>query len=244
MRWKSQLCLAFTAAMLAAQSAVAQPLEAPAVARAAAEAVISSVNAGTVETLTVDEGGEFRQGDVLARLDCALHEAELASLRAEHDAALIRSRALDQLLARGSAGHAEVAAAKAIAVAAGAKANKAEVMVRGCTILAPFDGRIAEYSVNAFEYVETSQPVLSIVSSGKPDLEIIAPDTWLSWIVPGQAGKVQFEAMAGTFDIVVTGIAPVVDPVSQTVKLSAGFDSAAGGVLPGMSGRARFETGQ
>jgi len=241
--WKHELAYCFVALWLTAATAVAQPFTAPAVARAEAEATVSSVIAGTIEALPFDEGNEFLAGDALARLDCSLYEAEAASFRAEHEAALTRSRALDQLLARGGAGRAEVETARAMAAAASAKVDSAEVRLRGCTISAPFDGRIAEYEVNSFEYVEPSQPLFSIVSSGKPDLEIIAPDNWLRWIAPGKSGQVQFEALAGTFDIVVTSVSPVVDPVSQTVKLSAAFKTEADGVLPGMSGRVQFEEG-
>ncbi len=241
MRLNQRVGFACVALLIFSTVAFAEPATAPSVARAEAQATLASTIAGTIEDLPFAEGSEFAKGDVLARFNCELYSAEAKALRAELQAAESRSSALEQLLERGAAGRAEVQATKALALAATANLETAEVRMKGCTITAPFDGKIIEYTANAFEYVQPSQPLVSVVSFGKPELEIIAPDTWLLWIAKGTTGQVQFEAAVGTFDIVITGIAPIVDPVSQTVKLLAAFQGDASAVLPGMSGLVRFE---
>jgi len=242
LQWHLQSRSIFSILLFFSAPAHAQQVKAPSVARASAEATLSSSIAGTVEALPFKEGAAFRAGDVLVLLDCALLEAEVAVTRAEQMAAQSRRKAIEMLFARGGTGRAEVEAAEASSKAAEAKAEIAAVRVKGCTISAPFDGRVLEYAVNPHEHVEPAAPVMLIVSSGKPELEIIAPDTWLRWVAPGMTGQVQFEAALGTHDVVLAGIAPVVDPVSRTVKLSARFESKADGVLPGMSGLVIFES--
>jgi len=237
-------CIGSVGILVGTTPAVAESVTAPSIARANAEATLSSVIAGTIVALPIDEGGDFREGDILARLNCELQEAEAAALSAEQEAAQSRSIALERLFKRGGAGRTEVEVAKSMTTAATAKLKSAEVRLKGCVITAPFDGKLSNYAVNTFEYVEPSNPLFSIVSSGKPDVEIIAPDTWLRWIAPGMVGQVELEAAVSTFDIVVTSIAPVVDPVSRTVKLSAAFQGNANGVLPGMTGRVKFEASQ
>jgi multidrug efflux pump subunit AcrA (membrane-fusion protein) len=78
--------------------------------------------------------------------------------------------------------------------------------------------------------------MLSIVSSKIPDLEIIAPEEWLNWLKPGTRGELRVEASREVFAVTVKSIAPVVDPVSRTVKLTGTFDGDTTGLLPGMSG--------
>lgn len=237
-------CIGAAAILVGGAPAFAEPVTAPSIARANAEATLSSVIAGTIVALPIDEGGDFGEGDILARLNCELQEAEAAALSAEQAAAQSRSSALERLFERGGAGRTEVEVAKSMTTAATANLKSAEVRLKGCVITAPFDGKMSNYAVNTFEYVEPSKPLFSIVSSGKPDIEIIAPDTWLRWIAPGMVGQVELEAAVDIFDIVVTSIAPVVDPVSRTVKLSAAFQGDPNGVLPGMSGRVKFEASQ
>ncbi|MDQ2095167.1 efflux RND transporter periplasmic adaptor subunit [Rhodalgimonas zhirmunskyi] len=222
-------------------AAFAETVGAPAVVRAEATAIISSVVSGRINELPYEEGAEFKEGDVLARIDCAVLDAETEALRAEKDAAFSRSNSLQRLLRSGGIGKAEVEAAEAMSLAAEAKLTAAKITLKGCVIEAPFDGKLSEYSVNRYEFVEQSKPMFSIVSSGKPELEIIAPDTWLRWIAVGKTGQIQLDAAVGTYEISVTGVAPVVDPVSRTVKLSAVFTGNASGILPGMSGRVLFE---
>lgn len=148
---------------------------APAVVRAEAEAQLSSSLSGMIEALPVDEGAAFSEGDLLARLDCAVQRAEAEAATADHQAAQAEFDVRKALLARGGTGEVQVAVAKAQAAATKARQRLAEAVVSKCDIVAPFDGRVVETSVNEFEYVESSQALLTIVSSGRPELEINAP---------------------------------------------------------------------
>jgi RND family efflux transporter MFP subunit len=214
----------------------AQELTAPSVIRAQAEATLSSSVSGPISRLHVDEGESFKAGDILAEVDCAIYQSEAAAARAEADGAMALATSQEVLFSRGGSGQLEVDVAKAEAVAATARAETAELRVETCTIRAPYDGRVVEHAVNTFEYVETGQPMLSIVSSKLPDLEIIAPADWLNWLKPGTRGELRVEASREVFVVSVKAIAPVVDPVSRTVKLTGTFDGDTTGLLPGMSG--------
>lgn len=158
---------------------------------------------------------------------------------------IIRLPALISLPARhcsrGGLGRVQVDVAKAHAAAARARQRLAEAIVLGCEIKAPFGGRIVEIAVNEFEYVEPSQPLLSIVSTERPEVEISAPSVWLRQIEVGSTGHVRFDEATHSFPIQITGIGATVDPVSATIKLTAAFKGSVEGILPGMSGRASFE---
>ena len=198
---------------------------APSVVRAKAKAEFSSSLAGTIVALPFKEGSAFSKGDVLATLDCAVQRAQAEAAAADYQAARADFDAREALLARG----------------ARARQRLAEAVVEGCEVKAPFDGRIVEVSVNEFEYVEPSQPLLSIVSTERPEVEISAPSVWLRRIEVGSTGTVRFDEAADSFQIQITGIGATVDPISATIRLTAAFKGSVNGILPGMSGRASFE---
>lgn len=214
---------------------------APAVVRADAEAQLSSSLSGTIEALPFNEGSAFLEGDLLVRLDCAMQRAEAEAAAADHQAAQAEFEVRRALLARGGTGEVQVAVAEAQAAATKARQRLAEAVVSKCEIVAPFDGRVVDISVNEFEYVEPSQALLSVASSGRPELEINAPAVWLRWLNIGSEGRVEFEEVDGTFAVRVSSIGAAIDPVSATIKVTAEFQKETPKILPGMSGMVVFQ---
>ncbi|GED21231.1 efflux RND transporter periplasmic adaptor subunit [Halomonas halmophila] len=231
----------FSTGLSAQQAGSEEGGEVPAVVRAQDEAEFSSILAGTVKALPFKEGETFAKGDLLVELDCDEQLAQVQAASADYQAASAEYRSRQALLDRGAIGRVEVEVARARAAEARAQRQLAQARVSGCEITAPFAGRVADLSVNAFEYVEPSQPLLHVVSTQKPTVELQAPAEWLRWIEEGTQGRVRFDAAEGWFDIRITGIGATVDPVSKTVDLTAAFQKKVPGILPGMSGIARFE---
>jgi RND family efflux transporter MFP subunit len=221
---------------LSPMASMAQEFTAPSIVRAEAEATLSSIISGTIQALPFEKGAEFSAGEELASLDCSIYLSESVATRAEQEAAMIAANSLQALFARGGIGQLEVDVAKAEAAAVSARAQIAQSRADACHILAPYDGRVAEHSVSAFEFVDPGQAVLSIVSTGVPDLEIIAPADWLAWVKPGVKGRLRLEGKEGELSVTIDMLGPVVDPVSRTVSMTAVFDGKVEGILPGMSG--------
>ncbi|MCV6594923.1 MAG: efflux RND transporter periplasmic adaptor subunit [Silicimonas sp.] len=223
------------------QCASAQDRTAPAVVRAEAEATLSAALSGVIAKRPFEEGAAFAAGDVLIALDCAIPEAEAQAALAGQNSAEAQYQALAALAERGGTGRTEVAIAKADAAAARARARAAELRLAGCTVIAPFDGYVSEYAVNRHEYVQASEPLVSVLSSARPEIDVIAPADWLRWIKPGSTGRLRLDATGRDYAVTVTGIGASVDPVSRTVKLTAGLTEAAPDILPGMSGLVGFD---
>lgn len=221
--------------------AYAQDRTAPSVVKAEAEATLASVLAGTILELPFDLGDRFGKDDLLMRLDCSIQEAEAAAARSESEAAQVDFVARSALLARGGIGRAEVQVAAANAAATQAVVERAEAILDGCELRAPFDGYVSDRLVNRYEYVQSGEQMLSIVSAERPKLQIIAPSVWLRWMKPGQRGRFRLEAAEGDFTVSVSTIGATVDPVSRTVTLEADFDGDVRQILPGMSGLVQFE---
>jgi RND family efflux transporter MFP subunit len=225
-------------AVCGASPSGAQQVEfaAPAIIRADAEALFSSSLSATVEELPFESGQEFEQGDILVKLDCAVQRAQADAAAADHQAATAEFASAAALLDRGGTSRVRVTVLEAQAAAADARKNVAQAVVDGCVIKAPFDGRIVETVVNEFEYIAVGEPILSIVSTTRPFVEINAPSAWLKFVDIGSSGVFESMEQEESYSAVVSSVGATVDPVSSTVVLKARFEDPEIAVLPGISG--------
>ncbi|WP_284243443.1 HlyD family secretion protein, partial [Neomesorhizobium albiziae] len=109
-----------------------------------------------------------------------------------------------------------------------------------CVIKAPFDGRIALMRAHAHEIPDRTQPLMQVVGEAELEIEMLLPSQWLRWLKAGVVFDFSIEETGKSLPAEVTRIAAVVDPVSQTVKVTGRFTGTREGVLPGMSGPAKF----
>lgn len=63
------------------------------------------------------------------------------------------------------------------------------------------------------------------------------PSRWLVWLKPGHSFQVAIDETGKTYPAKVQRIGARVDPVSQSVKLSAAIDGKFPELIAGMSGR-------
>jgi len=209
-----------------------------------AEAILSSEIGGRILELPVDAGERFAKGDVLVAFDCSFHQAELRAARAELTRA---ARTLDnkQQLARlNSIGQLEVALAEADVAKARAQVQTRQLYVDRCRLTAPYDGRVVERPVNAYETVGKDQELLSVIAEGGLKVRLIVPSRWLAWLEPGQRFELMIDETGGSHAAEVTTIGARIDPVSQTLPLEGKLldtEREAPRLLPGMSGTARFD---
>jgi len=198
---------------------------------------IASEVGARISRIGVAEGGRFRAGQVLVALDCSMQQAQLQKARAVLAAAentYQANRRLEELCSVGKVeleqSQAEVAKAKADVAASGVTLSK-------CTIAAPFAGRVAEQKAREQQYVQPGQPLLDILDDTVLELEFIVPSRWLVWLKPGYAFQVSIDETGKTYPAKVQRIGARVDPVSQSVKLSATVDGKFPELIAGMSGR-------
>jgi len=205
------------------------------------QAIVSAQLDAQIEHLPLKDGDPFSAGDLLARFDCALHEAELAAAKAERNSALKTLENSRRLAALNSIGELEVQLAEDALAKAVAKQRSARIIVDRCTIRAPYDGRVVETLVHQHESVKRGQELLSILDDSALEVRIVVPSTWLLWLKPGT----HFALAVDETGLVRTGSVNVIgariDPVSQTIKLRGLLDGPPAGLLAGMSGTATFK---
>jgi RND family efflux transporter MFP subunit len=205
------------------------------------DAVLSSELAAPIAELPLHPGDGFSAGDVLVRFDCALFEAQLRKAEATASGASETYAVTKRLAALHSAGELEVAQADARAREAEAEAAYLQATVDKCTIVAPFDGRVARRLKQPYEYVTPGNPLLEIVDTGALELQLLVPSGWVSWLKPDTTFTVHVEELDADFPAHVTRIGSIVDPVSQSISISGQLDRSDALLLPGMSGWALFQ---
>lgn len=203
-------------------------------------AISSELNARIV-AMPFREGNAFKAGATLVEFDCQRIKAELAAAVAAHK---LHRNALDtvqQLHKLGSAGQYNVRQAQFEMEKSAADVDNLKAKQATCIVKAPFDGIIGERLAAAHEVVSPNQPLLRIVDIATPELHLIVPSSWLSWLTSGKPFTVTIDETGTTHKATVRNVSGAVDPVSQTVRVIARIDGAAGAVTPGMSGTARFQ---
>ena len=209
-----------------------------------AEAILSSEIGGRILELPVDAGERFAKGDVLVAFDCSFHQAELRAARAELTRAQRTLDNKEQLARLNSIGQLEVALAQADVAKAQAQVQTRQLYVNRCRLTAPYDGRVVERPVNAYETVGKDQELLSVIAEGGLKVRLIVPSRWLAWLEPGQRFELTIDETGGSHAAEVTTIGARIDPVSQTLPLEGKLldtETEAPRLLPGMSGTARFD---
>ena len=204
--------------------------------------VTLSVDLGTrILALPLRESDRFKVGDTLVEFDCERLMSEWRAADAERkgaEANVNNSRKLVSM--RAAAGH-DLILASALRDKAAANADSIAIRMKQCKILAPFDGRILDLPVRAFETPAANQPVMRIVDDQHLEIDILTPSLALRFLKSGTAFTITLDETGQTYDGIVERIGASVDATSQTIKVTGTFakkngDTLLPGILPGMSG--------
>lgn len=190
-----------------------------------------------VSHLPIPEGGSFRAGQTLIGFDCSLQQAQLNKARAALGAAEKTWNANKRLNELNSVGKVELEVSEAEVAKAKAEVASNTAVIAKCAVPAPFAGRVAEQKVREQQYVQPGQPLLEILDDSVLELEFIVPSRWLAWLKPGYGFQVKIDETGRIYPAKVQRLGARVDPVSQSVKLSAAIDGKFPELIAGMSGR-------
>ncbi|MCR1767266.1 efflux RND transporter periplasmic adaptor subunit [Burkholderia glumae] len=201
---------------------------------------VSSEIAAKIASLPFRDGDTFRAGQTLVTLDCSLFSAQLRKAQADAEGARELLDTNRKLQALHSIGELEVQQAQAKQKASAADVAYMQATVRKCAITAPFDGRVSKRSASPQQFAEPGKPLLTIIDTSHLELKMIVPSKWLAWLKPGHPLSVQVDEVGKTYPAKVARIGARVDPVTQTVDVTAALNGGAPELLPGMSGWATF----
>lgn len=190
-----------------------------------------------VNRLPIAEGARFRAGETLISFDCTLQHAQLNKAKAALAAAEKVLQANHRLSELNSVGKVELSNSEAEAAKAKAEVAFNATILSKCSVAAPFAGRVAEQKVREQQYVQPGQALLEILDDTALELEFIVPSKWLVWLKPNQKFQIAIDETGKTYPAKVQRIGARVDPVSQSVKLSAVIEGKFDELIAGMSGK-------
>lgn len=190
-----------------------------------------------VNRLPVAEGAHFRAGESLIHFDCSQQQAQLNKAKASLVAVEKTWQANRRLNELNSVGEVELSVSEAEVAKSKADVASNAVVLSKCSVAAPFSGRIAEQKVREQQYVQAGQPLLEILDDSALELQFIVPSKWLVWLKPNQSFQVAIDETGKTYPAKIQRIGARVDPVSQSVKLSAVIDGKFNELMAGMSGK-------
>jgi RND family efflux transporter MFP subunit len=212
------------------------------VVRAEALTTVSSELVARITSMPFKTGQPFRAGDVLLTFDCRRYEADLRAAEAEVRTQAITVETNRQLLLHKAAGTNDLELAEAKHAQAMASADSLRVRTSQCVINAPYDGRVVERTADVFEMPQANAPLLTIVKDGQLEIDLIVPSQWAVWLQPGFAFPFRVEETGTTHAARLLYLGAVVDPVSQTMKVTAILVEPSPMIRPGMSGSAELRS--
>lgn len=204
--------------------------------------VLSSELAGKITQLPVREGDRFKQGQTLVKFDCDPQLAQLKKTKAVLLAAQKTYAVNIRLLKLNSIGQLEVDLAAAEVAKAQADIQMVKATLKRCAITAPFPGRVAERFVNRYQYVKAGEPLLDILDDRRLEIVLWVPSPWLSWLKPETPFAVFIDENQTQYPAIVEKIGARIDAVSQSIKIFGVIDGQFNDLIPGMSGRALFDS--
>ena len=204
------------------------------------KAVISSEIAAKINNIPFKSGDRFKKGDLLVGFNCSFYRADLASAEAAYQSKQNIFKNNKELLALNAMSEIDVSISESEMQVARADRTMRAIRVGQCKIKAPYGGRVIEIAVNEHEIVSADKEILSILNDSELEIELIVPSNWLTWLSIGEIFTFLIDETGKTLNAKVIKMGAVVDPVSQTIRLTGRFEEELDGVLSGMSGTAQF----
>ena len=211
-----------------------------------------------VDTVLVRPGATVRKGEVLATLDC--REASAAtkaiaararSLDARQQAVAHEATRTQGLLNGGfvSPNEAEQKNAQSTSEAAQVESERANLArssldVGDCVLRAPFNGEIAQRSVDPGAFVRPGNTIVTVVQRDTVRLTADAPEMDFDVVPAGTKVAVHIYATAKDVAGTITRRSPAADPSTRTVHFEIDLPDPNRAIPVGTTGEVRIEVGE
>ncbi len=204
------------------------------------KARVSAEAMGRIVWLCCDEGDAVQAGQVVARIDTALNQAQVSQAQAQLDQAERDLARLQKLVESGAATEAQLEAARTRRDAAAAGLAQALALMRKTTVKSPIGGEVARRYVTTGEVAAPGQPIFDLVDISKVKAVAGLPERDFSHMKEGQETEVRVDAWPGErFAGTVERIGLVAGP-ARTFPLEVTVDNGDRRLRPGMVGEVQL----
>ena len=208
-------------------------------------ALHAEVEGPVVET-RVREGGYIGAGDLLVRIDSTLYELRVRQARAQLEQA--QAEYEDKILFDDRIEDPEVREARArqARIRVGldqreAALEEARYELAKTAIRAPFGGRVANLAVTPGTRVSAGDSLATIVDLSQIDIDAEVLHSELPLVEVGREAMATFPALPGEeFRGRVVSVNPLIDPETQTARVTVRLQNPEARIVPGMPGSVRI----
>lgn len=199
---------------------------------------ITTEIAGKVAEANFLEGGFVDAGDILARLDDGLAQAELADAKARYDLAEANNERAKQLSRSGNVTEKAIDEASANFEIARAALELQRVKLSKHVISAPFAGTVGLRKVSPGGFIAVGTPIVNLEKIDFLKVDFKLPELFLPSVAVGQTVDVVVDALPGkTFTGEIYAIDPQVDVNGRALALRARMPNADFALRPGLFAR-------
>ena len=197
---------------------------------------------GRLVEFKINRGDVVKKGAVLAKLDTRDYEADVAKAEAEFESRKTSYERYVSALGKGGVSKDDVSKAEAGFKTAKAQLAVAKKALESCTLVAPYDGIVADKYPEELDMVSLGQKILTLLSVDKVKFDISIPETIvISRRIVGELasrrGFVVFDSLPGKeFDVKFEEATTQADSRTQTFTVTFSMPRLADyNFLPGMS---------
>lgn len=212
--------------------------------RALRQVKVFNQEEGRLLTMPAREGDYVRQGEVLVRLDDRLLRAELDKASATLKQAELDVRRLQGLMAKKLVAEESLnRAATALAIAR-AEERLLNTRLSYMTILAPFDGKIAERRIEPGDVAPKHTHLLTLIDPSSLVTEFQVSELILPGLKIGDAADVRIDALGNqSYAGRISRIYPTVDALTRQGVIEVVLAPVPPGASPGQFCRVTLQTG-
>lgn len=182
------------------------------------------------------EGSEFKQGEILVTLDCAMEKSRLDRAQAVLESAQAKVEVNARLTKFNAGNQLDERQAEADFKRAKAEREMIQVQIGKCQIRAPYPGRVTNLLAKEHQYIQADKPLLEIQDNEALETVFIMPSHWLSRFHLNDSFQVHIDDTQKSYSAKITTFGAKVDAVSQSIKVSGRIQGIFPELLPGMSG--------
>jgi RND family efflux transporter MFP subunit len=201
---------------------------------------VSAGEIGVIAEMLVKEGDAVKTGQVLARLDTTVLNAELEIAKAEAKLAATRNQRVLELQQSTRVTPEELEKAKTELAIKDAQVRRIEAMIEVRTMHSPVDGVVTEIKRDPSEIVSAANPhVLTVVQIDRLSVNLFLPPERVEKRRAGNKSELMLLDPERRVPATVEFVSPIIDPASGTVRVKFAIENPAREIRSG--GRCTLE---
>ena len=197
---------------------------------------------GRLVEFKIDRGQRVKKGEVLAKLDTRDFEASVKKAEADFERTKLTQDRYRKAAGKGGVSKEDVSKAEADFKTASAQLEIAKKALDDCTLVAPYDGLVADRYPEELDMVSTGQKILTLLSVDKVKFDISVPEAVVisrrfTDVLKNRRHFVVFDSLPDKeFDVDFEEATTQADPKTQTFTITFSMPAKADYcILPGMS---------